>query len=96
MNIFLYMILAAVIIVGGYYRALYIDKAFNEWNHWCYRYERYCHIHYSYAEKPYCRIKENYLSRGDGILVWCMFWKINRETLFDYKPDWEEIIELYF
>ncbi len=79
-----------------YLRAKVVSEAFEQWNYHCYKYISHCRMKYSEEEKPICQINENSLTRAEGVMVWLMFWKVNKNKFFDFKPDWEEIHNLYY
>lgn len=95
MTISLYAILLVILICLMDLRQRVITQSIKDWNYYVYRYKNYCRINYTEAEKPMCRIDENEVTRAEAIMVFLMFWKIDSDYFWDYKPDWEEIHEIY-
>lgn len=95
MNLITGIALSMIFFCLMYLRSVVVSDAFDQWNYYVGRYKAYCRITYSESEKPQCRIDENEATRGEGIMLFLMFWKIDKSYFFDYKPDWEEIISLY-
>lgn len=76
-------------------RANTVIDAFDDWNYYVYRYRNYCAVNYSDEEKHPDKVKRNYVSKTEAVLVFFMFWKVDTNNYFSWKPDWEEINELY-
>lgn len=93
--ILLYIFLATAFVCLLMARINSIEEAMTTWNYYVYRYKNYCAVNYTEQEKPECRINANEITRADAILVFLMFWKIDSNNYFDFKPDYDEINELY-
>lgn len=72
-----------------------IIDAFDDWNYYVYRYINHCKIHYTSEEKPPRKLRRNYASKREAVIIFFMFWKMDAARFFDYKPDHEDILELY-
>lgn len=95
MTIFYIILIACIMSCLVTMRMAVVLKAASDWTYYVYKYKHHCRLHYTEEEKPLCRINENELTRGEAILVFLMFWKINPAYFFDFKPDWDDIHELY-
>ncbi len=72
-----------------------IIDAFDDWNYYVHRYENYCGVNYSHEEKHPRKVRRNYVTKTEAIAVFFMFWKMDRDYFFSWKPDHDEILELY-
>lgn len=75
-------------------RAGLIVEMRTDWNYYVHRYDYYSRIHSdgSYSQEE---INKNRVTIGEAVLVFFMIWKTNPYYFFDFKPDWEDIHELY-
>lgn len=89
------IILLLIFIAAFVMRLDKVLQARTDWNYYVYRYKNHCRIHYSQKEKSQLSIDENTITIAEAFLVAVMFWKINPDYFFDFKPDSEDIREMY-
>jgi hypothetical protein len=92
------LLYSALILIGlclTVTRANSVIAAFDDWNYFVHRYVTYCGVNYSHEEKHPNRIQNNYVTKTEAFLVFFAVWKMDATYYFSFKPDADEIIEMY-
>ncbi len=94
MNLIYFIITSLIIFLLIALRIRFVFKAAEDWNYYAYRYHHHVAVYHKNSTKEEA-LSKNKVSHNESLWICLLIWKVDRDTLFDYKPDFEDIYEIY-